>query len=89
MICKKEPMSMRKGDMLFNVIHIMTARFIFTSRKNADCHRKSFFNFNVLLNSYMLYLFCLLAIEYIYKIKTDSVHHLKHDFATVFSIKSH
>ena len=37
MIRKKEPMSMRKGDMLFNVIHIMTARFIFTFRKNADC----------------------------------------------------
>ena len=32
-----------EGDMLFNVIHIMTARFIFISRKNADCRRKSFF----------------------------------------------
>ena len=85
MIRKKEPMSMRKGDMLFNVIHIMTARFIFTSRKNADYHRKSFFNFNVLLNSYMLYLFCLLAIEYIYKIKTS----FKTRFCHSFSIKSH
>ena len=39
-----------EGDMLFNVIHIMTARFIFISRKNADCRRKSSFNFKVLFS---------------------------------------
>ena len=32
------------------VIHIMTARFIFISRKNADCRRKSSFNFKVLFS---------------------------------------
>ena len=32
------------------VIHIMTARFIFISWKNADCRRKSSFNFKVLFS---------------------------------------
>ena len=50
-----------EGDMLFNVIHIMTARFIFISRKNADCRRKSSFNLKVLftVNTF----FCLFSIE--------------------------